>query len=220
MISIGASLIPFIEHNDANRALMGASMLQQSITIKGRENAIVETGMEKEILKNSTISEISNKSGLINFSSKKKLRIIRNFIPRTLKIDNKSIYAKIKNKLKEKSTIPTEHYKKERKILLNETENKSNQKIYNTKNFLKHKNEWIKKGEIIKNESENKKAKLKLGKNLLTAYICWDGYNFEDAIILNETLKTNDRLTSTYLKTYKTFIINNRIGRVRTKINL
>ena len=75
----------------------------------------------------------------------------------------------------------------------------------------------MKKGEIFKNESRKKNnTTLQLGKNILTGYISWEGYNFEDAIVINRNIIDQEIFTSTYLKNYRTFLINNELGKVRT----
>nr|YP_009145541.1 RNA polymerase beta subunit [Trachelomonas volvocina]AKL82454.1 RNA polymerase beta subunit [Trachelomonas volvocina] len=211
-ISIGVSLIPFLEHDDANRALMGASMQQQAINIKGKENPIIDTGIEKEILKSTTFTDVTNKSVLIKFISKKKSIMSRKNDNKLITINNKSKYEKIKRNI----TNKTKNKKKKEKIIISELIKKSNQKILTIKEFYKQKERWMKKGEIFKNESRRKNnVTLQLGKNILTGYISWEGYNFEDAIVINKNIIDNEIFTSMYLKNYRTFLINNKLGKVR-----
>lgn len=213
IISIGVSMIPFVEHDDANRALMGASMQQQAINIKGKENPIIDTGTEKIILKSTTFTDVTNKSMLIKFVSKKKLIVRRKDNNKLIGISNKSKYEKIKKNIVTKENIE----KKKEKKVLSEPIKKSNQKVITIKEFYKEKERWMKKGEIFKNESRKKNnTTLQLGKNILTGYISWEGYNFEDAIVINRNIIDQEIFTSTYLKNYRTFLINNELGKVRT----
>lgn len=210
-ISTATSLIPFFEHNDGNRTLMGSTMQRQAISIKGKETPIVQTGLETNILKSSSFISLTKTSGLIKFISDKKFIIYKHLSNQNFKINNRSINKKIKINLKYKhkqlTTKKKSYYFKNNII--------SHQNTYIENVTCYQKNNWIKKGEILTDEKKNNKGKLAIGKNILLGYMIWEGYNFEDAIVINEQLNKKDTFTSTYIKKYRTFLIKNEIGKVR-----
>lgn len=214
-ISITSSLIPFLEHNDANRTLMGANMQKQSIDIEGKEGPIVETGIEIKIAKNNSLIKTTNKSGRIKFINTKKIAFLYNKENKKLPIKNKAILYKIKKNIKLKKIkgyrIKIDKFQKDKESNLN---------IYKENFNLKKKKEWVKKGEIFTDRKKENKGKLSLGKNLLIGYLSWKGYNFEDSIVVNETLINKNFYTSILIKKQSIFLINNKVGEVRKLNNL
>lgn len=201
LISIGTGLIPFLEHDDANRVLMGSNMQRQALPIIKKEMPLVETGMELEIAKESQSTLIAKKSGIVIYKSIKRI-IIKEIIGKTNYFLNKtkSIKEKTKNKLpKKRGKYKTNQY-------TIENTRKSNQNSYLQQIPNKSRGEWIKKGEIIADGNATIQGKLSLGCNLLICYMSWEGYNFEDAIIINEKLAKNDTLSSLHIKKYKTYL--------------
>nr|YP_009540920.1 RNA polymerase beta subunit [Lepocinclis tripteris]AYQ93346.1 RNA polymerase beta subunit [Lepocinclis tripteris] len=208
MLSLGTATIPFLEHNDANRVLMGSNMQRQTIPVIKKESPILSTGIDTIIIKNNDYNIKAKYSGLIKYIDTKKIIIYEKLKKNTGKIVsfNNSSFYKAKN-------LQT------KKIQIN------NKKIYllkkrfsNQNNFIQMKpivkeNNYIVKGEIITDSIYSKKGKLSLGKNLLIAYMPWKGYNFEDAVIINKRLIDEDILSSIYIKKYKTFILNNDTGK-------
>lgn len=210
--SIGTQLIPFLEHNDANRTLMGTNMQKQAVPLNNKELPILQTGTEKEICEISSFNVLSRNSGVTVYKGKNKLII--NEIQKEKSI--KKINSSLKGKLTKKSFFNKKNVNKyKEKIYHLEQLQLTTQHSYKRQRPIISERNWIKKGEIITNNSSTKKGKLALGKNLLIGYMCWEGYNFEDAIIINESVIKNDKLTSTHIKRYKTFLINNEIGEVR-----
>jgi DNA-directed RNA polymerase subunit beta len=200
-----------LEHNDANRTLMGAGMQKQALDIEGKESPIVETGVEKLIAKNNTLVQTSNESGLIKFINTKKIITSISKENKKINIRNNALLNKIKKNIKYKKTRKIKNIK----IELLQKNQESNSIIY-SKNFnFKNKNNWIKKGEIFTDKKKRNKGKLSLGKNLLIGYLSWKGYNFEDSIIVNEKLLNENSFTSSLLKKQTTFLINNKVGEVR-----
>ena len=200
-----------MEHNDANRTLMGAGMQKQALDIEGKESPIVETGVEKLIAKNNTLVQTSNESGLIKFINTKKIITSISKENKKINIRNNALLNKIKKNIKYKKTRKIKNIK----IELLQKNQESNSIIY-SKNFnFKNKNNWIKKGEIFTDKKKRNKGKLSLGKNLLIGYLSWKGYNFEDSIIVNEKLLNENSFTSSLLKKQTTFLINNKVGEVR-----
>lgn len=217
MISIGTSLIPFVEHDDANRALMGSNMQKQAVPLLHKETPKIQTGLESIIGKSSEYTIVAKNSGITKHSSNKKIIIYDKleFNEKNFLNQEKDIQQKIKIKLyKNKFTPEVVNYKKN--IYKIEKLNKSNQNTQIEQFNLAKKGEWIKKGQILTDSNGVKNGSLAIGKNLLLGYICWEGYNFEDAIVISERLVEEDILTSLHIKKYKTFIVKNGNEDVRT----
>lgn len=212
IISIATGLIPFLEHDDANRALMGSNMQRQAMPLQNKELSLIETGVETQIAKESQSTIIAEKSGIIKFASSKKIVLYEKIQLTNLFIDSK-FNASTKNRIKKYINNRKKLSKKFRKkTYFIETPRKSNQNSYLEKKNLTRKNQWVKKGQIIADGAGTFKGKLALGKNILIAYMSWKGYNFEDAVVINERLITENIFTSVHIKKYKTFIINNEDG--------
>lgn len=204
IISFGTSLIPFLEHDDANRALMGSSMQRQSLNLKKNETAIVGTSIEKIIGNSSFLNTVCNQSGLIKHINKKIM----------------IMHEKIKNDKINSNTKKYLFQKIKRSKLYNFKYKIYTKRIYkiNTYNDNKKektkKNNWNKLGLNIIEKNSTKKGLSAIGTNLLVAYMIWKGYNFEDAVIINEKIIKNDKLTSIQIKKYKTFLIKDSLGNV------
>lgn len=217
MISVGTGLIPFLEHNDANRALMGSNMQRQAIAITEKENPYVQTGLEKRIAKDSESTLIAKNSGLIKYVSNKKIIVYEKIRYKNhIVINNKGEYLeKIKEKINFKK-INEKIIKYKKRIYNLEKNKKSNQNTLIQQKTIVQKNQWVKKGEILADSNGTCLGKLSLGKNLLIGYTGWEGYNFEDAIVISEKLVSENIFTSTHVKKHKTFLINNENEGVRT----
>lgn len=211
--SLGTGIIPFIEHNDANRTLMGANMQKQALPLLKKEIAQITTGIEVPILKSSQYTIISKNSGIIEFANTKRINIGK--FQKYINIDiNKSILQKYKNKIKNnKNIIKTLSYEKE--VYKLKTVKKSNQNNYVKQRNTIGKEQWTKKGQIINESNGTQQGKLSLGRNLLIGYMSWEGYNFEDAIVINKNLIDNNILTSIKTKKEKIFLIKNEKEEVR-----
>lgn len=204
-ISIGTSLIPFLKHDDANRALMGSNMQRQALPLKEQEASLLETGPETQIIKTSQFSTIAKKSGLIKYISCKKI-IIKSFIEKWNFKENLSTFKKYKKIVKKNFLSKKKYTIKNYKI---ETARKSNQNSYIKQVSIYHNKKWVKKGQIITNGLGIYKGKLSLGKTIFIAYMGWEGYNFEDAIVINKNLVDNNIFTSLHMKKYKIFLLKN-----------
>lgn len=211
MISIGTGLIPFLEHNDANRALMGSNMQRQAVPLVKKENAYIQTGLERKIARSSELTKLTKTSGKIKYVSLKKIIIDEKLNKKEINIKNvnKSKIKKLKMKLNKSFFL----YR--RKIYYLEKHKQSNQNTEILQKPLIKKKEWVKKGQIIADASSTNKGNLSLGKNLLIGYMTWEGYNFEDAVVISERLIKDEIFTSQHIKKYKTFLINNETGEVR-----
>lgn len=218
MISTGTGLIPFLEHNDANRALMGSNMQRQAVSLVKKEKPFVKTGLEIRVAKDSESTIIAKNSGLVRYVNHKKVIIYesdKKYEPNFSKEINTSVIRKIKNKITKKPKKVSSVFKE--KIYELEKIKKSNQNTFLQQKPIVEKMQWVKKGQTIADGTGTSNGELTLGKNLLIGYIGWEGYNFEDAIVINERLIEEDILTSSHIKKYKTFLINNEAMEVRTK---
>jgi len=199
IISVGTSLIPFLEHNDANRSLMGSNMQRQALTLKNPELPLIQTGIENSIAKESQLSLLVKHSGQITYVSSQQI-IIKNPMYHNLFFKNLFNQKLLKNILS--------FSKWKNKIYFIDAVRKSNQNTY-LKQFVNvKKKQWVRKGHIIAQSLGTLKGQLALGRNLLVGYIGWEGYNFEDAIVINQRLVNEDLFTSIHLKRYKTFLIS------------
>lgn len=169
MTSIAAAAIPFLENDDANRALMGSNMQRQAVSLLNPEAPIVGTGIENAIANFSAGNIRAKKDGQVVF------------------VDS----TKIKVKTKDSDEIITYNLKQFEK---------SNQGTLIHQTPIVKINDEIKENDILTDGSSFKDGEMALGKNLLVAFSTWNGYNFEDAIIINERLVKDDVLTSIHIE--------------------
>lgn len=210
-MSIGTGLIPFLEHNDANRALMGSNMQRQALPLLKRELPLIETGIETQICKSSQTTKLAEVSGIVTLVTNQQI-IIKSILslPRIKK--NPCIQLKYKNLFKK---IKGLNYKQIKYIV--DQPKKSNQNTFiQQQPFIKNK-EWVKKGQILTDGNATIQGKLALGKNLLIAYMSWQGYNFEDAVVINKRLVDENIFTSIQLKKQKIFITNEEKQELRIR---
>ena len=177
VVSIAASLIPFFEHDDANRALMGSNMQRQSVPLIFPQKPIVGTGLENQIAIDSGMTLNAQVSGIVNSVTANKI-IIKD------QLGNKIIY-------------------KLQKYL------RSNQQTCINHRPIVWKGEKIKSGQILTDGPAITSSELALGQNVLVAYMPWQGYNFEDAILISERLIYDDIFTSIHIERYKIEIDRN-----------
>lgn len=190
---------------------MGSSMQRQSLSLYKKETAIVGTGTEKIIANTSHINICYYKSALIKYKSKEMIITHEQILNKIINSKStKSFFKKIK-------CLPSFKINYKKYIRRNYKTNLYSNKIKNSITNWVKKNKWGKKGINLIEENTIKNSTSALGTNLLVAYMIWKGYNFEDAVIINERLVKNDKLTSIQIKKYKTFLINDQTGKVRKK---
>jgi DNA-directed RNA polymerase subunit beta len=177
VVSVAASLIPFFEHDDANRALMGSNMQRQSVPLIFPQKPIVGTGLENQIAVDSGMTLNAQVSGIVNSVTANKI-VIKD------KTGKKIIY-------------------KLQKYL------RSNQQTCINHRPIVWKGEKIKSGQILTDGPAITSSELALGQNVLIAYMPWQGYNFEDAILISERLVYDDIFTSIHIERYKIEIDRN-----------
>lgn len=205
IMSLATGLIPFLEHNDANRALMGSNMQRQAIAVHTSENPRIHVGIEREICKLSNSVLNSRSTGLTNFISIKKI-IIKQKLQKKDKNHTACFIQKNQKHIDNEKNSENFFYKYiMQPIALNK---KSNQNILLKQAPIVALNDLVKKGQIIADGSSTKNGLISLGKTLLIGYMAWEGYNFEDAIVISKKLLDENIFTSYHVKKYKTFILN------------
>lgn len=205
-ISLGTGIVPFLEHNDANRVLMGSNMQRQSLSLLDREMSFSETGRECSIVRESEATTVARKSGKVIYSSINKIVIKE--VCRYTKFCIQNTF--IKNVIMDKSFNDEIIFKKMNNSTITYflgTSKKSNHNVFLRKNPIVKKGDWVKAGQVIADNRGTLRGNLSFGKNILIGYMGWEGYNFEDAVIINERLITEDIFTSLHVKKYKTFFI-------------
>ena len=178
--SIAAALIPFLEHDDANRALMGSNMMRQAVPLMRSEAPIVGTGIEKQLAEDSRTQITAEGDGVITYVD---ANIIRIQYDRT----------------EDEEFVSFEPSVKEYKI---PKFRRTNQNMTIDLRPICEAGQKVKLGDILTEGYSTQKGELALGKNLLVAYMPWKGYNYEDAIVLNERVVREDILTSVHVEEF------------------
>ena len=178
--SIAASLIPFLEHDDANRALMGSNMMRQAVPLMRSEAPIVGTGIEGQLVRDSRTQIMAEGEGTIEFVDATTIRI------RYDRTEEEEFMAF-------EDAVKEYHIPKWRK---------TNQSTTIDLRPICNKGQRVKKGDILTEGYATENGELALGRNLKVAFMPWKGYNYEDAIVLNERMVKEDILTSVHVDEY------------------
>jgi DNA-directed RNA polymerase subunit beta len=176
MVGVSAGLIPFLEHDDANRALMGSNMQRQAVPLLVTEPALVCTGMEAEVAKHSGMVIRAKRAGTVTYVDSTRIR------------------------------IDEDDYVLRKFVGLNE------RTCQNHKPLIRP-GDKVKAGQIIADGAATHKGELSLGRNVLVAFMSWEGYNFEDAIIISERLVKNDTYTSLHIEEFDIEIRETKLGK-------
>ncbi len=185
LFSVAASLIPFLENDDANRALMGSNMMRQAVPLIKPESPLVGTGIEQDVALDSGVTIIAKRDGTVD------------------KIDGKRIVVKSTEKDLSKSGVDIYNLLKFQK---------SNQNTCINQRPLVKIGDVIKKGDIIADGPSTKFGELALGKNVTVAFMPWLGYNFEDSILISERCVTDDVFTSVHIEEYELMARDTKLG--------
>ncbi len=178
--SIAASLIPFLEHDDAHRALMGSNMMRQAVPLLRSEAPIVGTGIEKQVCEDSRTMITAEGDGVIEYVDATTIRILY-------------------DRTEEEEFVSFEPALKEYRI---PKFRRTNQNMTIDLRPICEKGQRVKAGDILTEGYSTQAGELALGKNLLVAYMPWKGYNYEDAIVLNERVVREDILTSIHVEEF------------------
>ena len=175
--SIAAALIPFLEHDDAHRALMGSNMMRQAVPLLRTEAPIVGTGIEKQVCEDSRTMIVAEGDGLVEYVDANTIRILY-------------------DRTEDEEFVSFEPAVKEYKL---PKFRRTNQNMTIDLRPLCNRGDRVKKGDMLTEGYATANGELALGRNLLVAYMPWKGYNYEDAIVLNERVVREDILTSVHV---------------------
>ncbi|MDC3158389.1 DNA-directed RNA polymerase subunit beta [Candidatus Pelagibacter sp.] len=186
LVSVAASLIPFLENDDANRALMGSNMMRQAVPLLKPESPLVGTGIESDVALDSGVTIVSKRDGIVD------------------KIDGKRIVIK--------ATEETDFSKSGVDIYNLQKFKRSNQNTCINQKPLVRVGDKVKSGDIIADGPSTKLGELALGKNVTVAFMPWQGYNFEDSILISERCVTDDVFTSVHIVEYEIMARDTKLG--------
>lgn len=175
IVSVAAALIPFLEHDDANRALMGSNMQRQAVPTLKTEKPLVGTGMERIVAKDSGVTVVAKRGGIVDY------------------VDASRIVVRADENQTEEATTGVDIYN-----LTKYT--RTNQDTCINQRPLVEKGDTIQKGDVLADGQSTDLGELALGQNLLVAFMPWNGYNFEDSILISERVVQEDRFTSIHIE--------------------
>ena len=181
VFSVATSMIPFLQNDDANRALMGSNMQRQAVPLMTTEAPVVGTGMEGKAAVDSGVCVVAKRAGVVERSTSKEI---------TLRYDDNG----------EKETY---------KLLKFQRSNQSN--CYNQRAIV-FKGDHVEAGEVIADGASTSNGEIALGKNPLIGFMTWEGYNYEDAVLLSERLVQDDVYTSIHIEEYETDARDTKLG--------
>jgi len=191
IVSVAASLIPFLEHDDANRALMGSNMQRQAVPLVRTDKPLVGTGMERSVAVDSGVTIVAERGGIIDSVDAARIVVRVN--------DNEVVrHEKAINELDSTATLPSlldsgvDIYNLIKYV-------RSNQNTCINQKPLVKPGDIICKGDVLADGPSTDLGELALGQNVLVAFMSWNGYNFEDSILISERLVLEDRFTSIHI---------------------
>ncbi len=194
LVSIAASLIPFLEHDDANRALMGSNMQRQAVPLLVTEAPLVATGLEDRVARDSRAVLVSEEAGKVASVNGSQIIVTENgHLPEG------------KKKIKHDPAAGINVYPV-RKFMRSNAATCINQKI------LVSKGDHVKKGQVIADGPCTQNGELALGRNVLVAFMPWNGYNFEDAILISEKIVKEDIFTSIHIDEFEVAARDTKLG--------
>jgi DNA-directed RNA polymerase subunit beta len=176
MVGVSAGLIPFLEHDDANRALMGSNMQRQAVPLLVTEPPIVATGMEKDVARNSSMVVKAKRAGKVNYVDADRIEI------------GSDVYT-----LKKYQGLNERTCLNQRPII--------------------RPGEKVEKGQVLADGAATLNGELALGRNVLVGFMSFDGYNYEDAIIISEELVKADTYTSIHIESFDVEVRETKLGR-------
>ncbi len=187
LVSVSASLIPFLEHDDANRALMGSNMQRQAVPLLRTSAPIVGTGLEDRVAKDSGVAVIAKRDGVVEYVDSARI-VISAFTESGSDEAGVDMYNLLKFQKSNQSTC------------------------WNQLPIVK-KGQTIRAGQVIADGPSTDHGELALGQNVLVAFMPWGGYNFEDAILMSEKLVKEDRFTSIHIEEVECIARETKLGR-------
>ncbi len=185
LVSVAASLIPFLEHDDANRALMGSNMQRQAVPVIVPEKPFVGTGMERVVASDSGISTVAKFDGVV--------------------IEVSSMRIVVKRDMKKNQEADIDIYE-----LIKFT--RSNQNTCINQRPVVKEGDYVIKGTVLADGPSTDLGELSLGQNMLVAFMSWNGYNYEDSIIISERVVQEDRFTSIHIHEFNCIARDTKLG--------
>ncbi len=186
LVSVSSSLIPFLEHDDANRALMGSNMMRQAVPLLKPKAPLIGTGVESVIARDSGVSVIARRDGIVE------------------DVDAFRIVIRSEGDLDNDPVIDIYRLAKFRK---------SNQNSCYTQNPIVKVGDIVKKGQIIADGPAIELGELALGQNVMVAFMSWGGYNFEDSILMSERVVKEDVYTSIHIEQFEVLARDTKLGK-------
>ncbi|MFL2661119.1 MAG: DNA-directed RNA polymerase subunit beta [Alphaproteobacteria bacterium] len=185
LVSVAAALIPFLENDDANRALMGSNMMRQAVPLLKSQSPFVGTGMESVVARDSGVVVAAKRSGYVNQVDSS--RIVISAIQKSDNDTGVDIYRLSKFQ-------------------------RSNQDTCINQTPLVREGDYVEKGDIIADGPASKIGELALGKNVTVAFMPWNGYNYEDSILISEKLVVDDVFTSIHIQEFEVLARDTKLG--------
>ncbi len=187
IVSIAASLIPFLEHDDANRALMGSNMQRQAVPTLRADKPLVGTGMERVVASDSGVLVVADRGGVVDY------------------IDSGKIVVKVSEKETKAGETGVDIYN-----LTKYT--RSNQNTCINQRPLAKVGDIVKRGDVLADGPSTDKGELALGQNMRVAFMPWNGYNFEDSILLSDRVAQEDRFTTIHIEEKQCIARDTKLG--------
>ena len=187
IVSVAAALIPFLEHDDANRALMGSNMQRQAVPCLRAEKALVGTGIERTVATDSGTTVQAKRGGVVDY------------------VDSRRIVVKVNEKETGQDEVGVDIYN-----LTKYTRSNQNTTI-NQKPLVKV-GEKIQRGDVVADGASTDVGELALGQNMLIGFMPWNGYNFEDSILISEKVVAEDRYTSIHIEELQVLARDTKLG--------
>jgi DNA-directed RNA polymerase subunit beta len=188
LVSVAASLIPFLEHDDANRALMGSNMQRQAVPLLTSNSPIVGTGMENVVARDSGVTMVARRSGVVE------------------DVDSTRIVIRASEPATDGDGSPVDIYK------LTKFQRTNQATCFNQRPIVV-KGDRVEKGQIIADGPATAMGELALGKNVMVAFMPWGGYNFEDSILVSERLIKDDVFTSIHIEEFEVMARDTKLGK-------
>ncbi len=190
MASVAASLIPFLEHDDAHRALMGANMMRQAVPLLSPESPIVGTGLEERVCLDSRTQFIAERKGVVTYVDAKEIRI------KYTRTDDEKFVS----------------FSPEETVYNLPIYRRTNQSTVVTLKPIVRKGDKVEAGQVLTEGYATQNGELALGRNLKVAFMPWKGYNYEDAIVLSEEMARWESLASVHVDEYLTEVRDTKRG--------
>ncbi len=190
LVSVAAALIPFLEHDDANRALMGSNMQRQAVPLLRTESPYVGTGLEHVVAKNAGTVVRAERAGVVDYADSETIRVH---------------VTKKADRAENPFRTEADEYSLKKYV-------RSNQNTCINQRPIVSQGDRVEAGDIIADGPATDKGELALGRNVLVAFLPWEGYNFEDAILLSEELVKDDVFTSIHIQVYEIEARDTKLG--------